>query len=86
MSSAIRNFHLPLPAALYAELRDAAAAANQPATKLAQAFVKRGLDERRRNLRRRKVAAYAAEMAGSSDDLDVILEAVGIDALDGTKR
>ncbi|MBA3456694.1 MAG: hypothetical protein H0T42_26630 [Deltaproteobacteria bacterium] len=81
MSSAIRNFHLPLPAGLYTELREAAAAAGQPATKLAQALVKRGLEERRRSLRRRDVAAYAQAAGGTNDDLDATLEAAGLDAL-----
>lgn len=81
MSPAIRNFHLPLPEALYDELRSAAKDADQPATRFAQQLMRTGLDEWRRTRRRQAIAAYAKQAAGSRDDLDPDLERAAIDVL-----
>lgn len=85
MASATKNFHLPLPAATYAELHLAADRRKTPATKLAHQLVEQGLERLRRAERRRDIAAYAAHVAGSSDDLDTMLEAAGIDSLEGDR-
>lgn len=74
MKSAIKNFHLPLPASLYDELRAAAVNAGRPTTKLAQEILKLGLEAHDRAVRRQEITSYAAETAGSSDDLDRALE------------
>jgi hypothetical protein len=81
MSPATKNFHLPLPEALYEQLRSAAKEADQPATKFAQDLVQVGLDQWRRAHRRQQIAAYAQQVAGSSQDLDRELEHAGITTL-----
>jgi hypothetical protein len=86
MGSATKNFHIPLPESTYAELTEAAASAGFPATKFAQALLRRGLDEVRRGKRRREIAAYASAVAGSADDLDPWFEAATVEHLLGKKR
>ena len=81
MDSATKNFHLPLPAAFYEELRTAAREVDQPATKFAQELMRVGLDEWRRARRRQQIAMYARQVAGSSEDLDLELERAGIGSL-----
>ncbi len=81
MASATKNFHLPLPEALYDELRSAAREVDQPATRFAQELMRVGLDEWRRARRRQQIAAYAREVAGSSEDLDPELERAGVQSL-----
>jgi hypothetical protein len=81
MNSATKNFHLPLPSALYDELRSTARESGQPATRFAQQLMRIGLDEWRRARRRQQIAAYARQVAGSNEDLDVDLERAGIAAL-----
>ncbi len=86
MANATKNFHLPLTESLYAELRAAAEARGKPTTKLAQEFVKQGLADLRRMERRRQIAAYAAAVAGTADDLDEALETAGVRAVRGAGR
>jgi hypothetical protein len=81
MTSATKNFHLPLPEAFYDELRSAAREVDQPATRFAQELMRTGLDEWRRVRRRQQIAAYARQAAGSSEDLDPELERAGITSL-----
>ena len=81
MNSATKNFHLPLSEAMYEELRAAAKEADLPATKFAQDLMRAGLDEWRRVRRRVEIAAYARQVAGSSEDLDPDLEREGIKAM-----
>lgn len=83
MNSATKNFHVPLPEALYDELRSAAREADQPATKFAQELMRVGLEEWRRTRRRQQIAAYARQVAGTSEDLDLELERAGIESLAG---
>jgi urease accessory protein UreF len=79
MASATKNFHLPLPEALYRELRDAAESVGQPATRLAQELVRRGLDQLRRVRQRQAIARYATAVAGTPADLDQDLEAAALE-------
>ena len=81
MPSAIKNFHVPLPEALYEELRTAARDADQPATKFAQELMRVGLEEWRRARRRQEIAAYARQAARTTDDLDSDLERAGVSSL-----
>jgi hypothetical protein len=81
MTSATKNFHLPLPEALYDELRAAAREVDQPATRFAQELMRAGLHEWRRARRRQQIVAYAHQVADSSEDLEPELEAAGIDSL-----
>ena len=81
MTSATKNFHLPLPETLYDELRSAAREADQPATRFAQELMRAGLDEWHRTRRRQQIAAYARQVAGSTEDLDPDLERAASDSL-----
>jgi hypothetical protein len=75
MAKAVRNFHLPLSEPLYRRLRDAAARANQPATTVARYALEHWLREHRKAVVREAIAAYAAEVGGTRDDLDSAFEA-----------
>lgn len=86
MATAVRNFHLPLPEATYRRLRDAAERSNQPATALARYAIESWLREHRKSVVREAIARYAAEAAGSADDLDTALEAASLEALREPKR
>ncbi|MBI2197967.1 MAG: hypothetical protein HYU42_05115 [Candidatus Rokubacteria bacterium] len=77
--AALRNFHLPLPEDLYRTLRDEAVAAKRPATTLARQAIESWLRERKKAAVREAIAAYAAESAGSSADLDPALEAASLE-------
>jgi predicted transcriptional regulator len=81
-----RNFHLPLPESLYRRLREAAERTNQPATALARYAIDRWLREHRKVLVREAIAAYAADVAGTRDDLDETLESAALEALRETRR
>lgn len=76
----MRNFHLPLPDDTYEHLRDAAERSKVPATALAREAIDFWLRQQRRKARHDAVAAYAAETAGTSLDLDADLEAAGIES------
>ena len=77
----LRNFHLPLPEETYGRLREAAARAQVPATALAREAIDAWLREQARESRRRDIAAWARQMAGTSLDLDPVLEAAGLDSI-----
>jgi predicted transcriptional regulator len=86
MAVSLRNFHLPLPDDVYRALRDEAAAVKQPATVIARQAIETWLRERKRAAVREAIAAYAAEHAGTPADLDVPLEAAGLETLRPGKR
>ena len=86
MAKVVRNFHLPLPEPLYRRLRDAAARANQPATTVARYALERWLRKHRKAVVREAIAAYAAEVGGSRDDLDPALEAASLEAWPTPRR
>ena len=77
--SAVKNFHLPLPEDVYAALREEAAALKRPATVVAREAIGAWLRERRRTSVRESIAAYAAKHAGTTADLDPVLEAVSLE-------
>lgn len=77
----MKNFHIPLPEALYDELRSAAREADQSATQFAQELMRAGLEQWRRTRRRQQTAAYARQVAGSAEDLDPEWERAGIESL-----
>jgi hypothetical protein len=81
MASATKTLRLLLPKALYTELRSAAREARWPTTRFAQELVRAGLDQWRRTRRRQEIAAYARQVAGSSEDLNPELERAGIKSL-----
>ena len=77
----MKNFHVPLPERTYETLRAEADLVQVPATILAREAIDWWLRERRRKARHDAIAAYAAEMAGTDLDLDLDLEAAGIEHL-----
>ena len=77
----MKNFHLPLPEQTYAQLRAEAERVQVPATALAREAIDFWLRQQLRKARHDRIAAYAAEMAGTDFDLDRDLEAAGIEHL-----
>ena len=81
MKTPLRSFHLPLPHEIYEELRAQARRKGRPATVIARAAIEDGLRALRRQELSEEIAEYARENAGTSADLDVDLEAAGIESL-----
>jgi hypothetical protein len=77
----MKNFHLPLPDQIYDELRTEAQRSRVPATSMARHAIQTWLAARKKAARKRAIAAYAAEMAGTEFDLDPQLEAASLDLL-----
>ena len=77
----MKNFHLPLPEQTYAQLRAEAERAQVPATILAREAIDLWLRHQLRVARHAAIATYAAEMAGSSFDLDTDLESAEVEHL-----
>jgi hypothetical protein len=77
----MKNFHLPLPERTWGELRAEAERAQLPATALAREAIDWWLREQAKKVRRDRIAAWAAEMAGTHFDLDPELESAGIEQL-----
>jgi predicted transcriptional regulator len=84
--AAIKNFHVPLPQAVYDALSEAAAALRQPATVVARQAIEVWLREREREVVREAIATYALENAGTPVDLDPSLERASLEILRGSKR
>jgi hypothetical protein len=80
-TSAARNLHVPLPEALYLRLRAEAERSHRPATELAREAIDRWLSDRQRAAVHEAIAAYAAECAGTTADLDPVLEAAAVEHL-----
>jgi len=74
----MKNFHLPLPEETYTQLRAEAERTHVPATLLAREAIDLWLRHQLRAARHAAISTYAAEMAGSSFDLDTDLESAGI--------
>jgi len=77
------NFHLPMPARLYRDLRAAAERRGVPATVLARQALEEWLEAHRRLAVSEAIAAYAAGAAGTTADLDPDLESAGVETLAG---
>jgi hypothetical protein len=75
------NFHVPMPAGLYRNLRAEAQRRGIPATVLARQVLEAWLAAHRRLRVAEEIAAYAAAAGGTADDLDPGLEAAAIEAL-----
>ena len=80
-SLADRNFHVPLPKELHEALRAEAERAGRPATALARDAIDLFLRERRKMALHDAIASFAAEHAGSVEDLDAALEQAGVEHL-----
>ncbi len=82
----MKNFHVPLPDETYDHLRTVAERSKVPATALAREAIDFWLRQQLRKARHDAIADYAANMAGTSHDLDAGLEAAGIEHLVKTGR
>lgn len=80
------NFHVPLPAAVYSRLRSEAERQHKPATQLVKQAVEYWLEEQEKLALHEEIARYAAETAGSYDDLDEQLEAAGVEHLNSCEK
>jgi hypothetical protein len=81
----VKNFHLPLPDRTYQRLKEEADRAHLPATVLAREAIDIWLKQQARKARHEAIATYAAEMAGTTLDLDAGLEAAGVEHLSSLK-
>ena len=75
------NFHIPLSAETYRELRRVAVESKRPATQLVRDAIEHWLSEQRKNVLQREIEVYAQENAGGRFDLDAELEASGVEYL-----
>jgi len=73
-SRPMRNFHVPIPEETYAKLRAQAAKTKRPATGLAREAIEQWLTERERLAVHESIAEYARAVAGTTADLDEVLE------------
>ncbi|MGH2388895.1 MAG: hypothetical protein ACRDIE_11900 [Chloroflexota bacterium] len=81
---ALRNFHVPLPESLYEDLKAEAAAGSRSANALAREAIAHWLDVQRQARVHQEVLEYATAMAGTDHDLDITLEAAGLELPDWT--
>ncbi len=81
-----RNFHIPLPEDLYKRLKEEAHRAKQPATVLARRAIELLLEQRRKAELHEAIAAYAAQHAGTTSDLDEELETASVEHLLSTDQ
>ncbi len=75
----IKSIHLPLPERVYEALRHEASRLRKPATAVAREAIEGWLEERERAVVREAIAAYAVQHAGSSVDLDPLLERAALE-------
>lgn len=80
------NFHVPLPSEVYSRLRSEAARQHKPATQLVKQVVEYWLDEQEKLALHEEIARYAAEVAGTSDDLDEQMEAESLEHLQSNEK
>lgn len=80
------NFHLPLPAGIYDRLRSEAARQRKPATQLVKQAVEYWLEEQEKQALHEEIARYAAEVAGTGDDLDETMEAASLEHLHNSEK
>ena len=80
-AAANKNFHLPLPPALYADLRAAAERAGTPATDVAREAIQAWLKQERRRKIQQELRAFTETYAGTEWDLDPRFEAAGIESI-----
>jgi predicted DNA-binding protein len=80
------NFHVPLPAVVYSRLRSEAERQHKPATQLVKQAVEYWLEEQEKLALHEEIARYAAEMAGTCDDLDEQLEVAGVEHLNNSEK
>jgi hypothetical protein len=77
----MKNFHVPLHDQTYESLQLEAQRSQLPATSVARQAIQAWLAARKRAERKRAIAEYAAEMAGTEMDLDTSLEDATLEIL-----
>ena len=82
----MKSVHLPLPELTYMGLKAEAERTGVPATTLAREAVNWWLRQQRRKARQDAIAAYAAEIAGTSLDLDAGLESAAVEHMLNTSE
>ena len=85
-TAAAHNFHVPLPAVVYSRLRSEAERQHKPATQLVKQAVEYWLEEQEKLALHEEIARYAAETAGTCDDLDEQLETAGLEHLGNSEK
>lgn len=80
------NFHLPLPAGIYNRLRSEAERQRKPATQLVKQAVEYWLEEQEKQALHEEIARYAAEVAGTGDDLDETMETASLEHLHNSEK
>jgi predicted DNA-binding protein len=85
-TAAAHNFHVPLPTVVYSRLRLEAERQHKPATQLVKQAVEQWLEEQEKLALHEDIARYAAETAGSCDDLDEQLEVAGVEHLNNSEK
>ena len=85
-NAAAHNFHVPLPAGVYSRLRSEAERQHKPATQLVKQVVEYWLEEQEKLALHEEIARYAAEAAGTSDDLDEQMEDAGVEHLNNSEN
>lgn len=76
-----QNFHLPLSSELHSQLKQAAAEDGVTSTALARKALEGWLRARARRKLFSEISSYAAEVAGSQEDLDEEIESASLDFL-----
>jgi predicted DNA-binding protein len=85
-TAAAHNFHVPLPAGVYSRLRSEAERQHKPATQLVKQVLEYWLEEQEKLVLHEEIARYAAEVAGTGDDLDEQLEDACLDHLKNSEN
>jgi predicted DNA-binding protein len=80
-TAAAHNFHVPLPSGVYSRLRSEAERQHKPATQLVKQVIEYWLEEQEKLALHEEIARYAAEVAGTSDDLDEQMEYASLEHL-----
>ena len=81
MKSAKKNFHVPLSDKTYYQLKAVSKDLKRPSTQIVRELIDYWLREREKNLLHESIVTYASQEAGGPADLDLELEASGIDSL-----
>ena len=77
----MQNFHVRLPDETYEHLRMLAERSKVPATVLAREAIDLWVRQQMRKARHDAIAAYAAEVGGTSHDIDPDLETAAVEHL-----
>jgi hypothetical protein len=80
------NFHVPLPKDVYSRLRSEAERQRKPATQLVKQAVEYWLDQQGKLMLHEEIARYAAESAGTADDLDETLASSAFEHMRDTEK